>query len=131
MQIALKIGAGLLAAMAVTACGVPPERSVVDEFFAESRLRDKTALQHVATVAFEPQINGIVESFDIKNVAEEPDNSKTVVVAARVKQPDGSMADQRIVLTLAHDNGRLNNDPASRTRWIVTGFIATAAPPPS
>ncbi len=81
--------AGVLAALSVIACGVPPERSIVDEFFAESRLRDKTALEHVATVTFEPRVNGIVESFEIKNVSPEMDKTKTVIVAARAEAARG------------------------------------------
>jgi hypothetical protein len=130
-QIGLKIGAAVLAALAFTACGVPPERSIVDEFFAESRLRDKTALQHVATVAYEPHINGIVETFEIKKVSPELDNTKTVIVAAQVKLPDGGTADKTIILTMARGAGKIDDDPAGRDRWIVTGFIESAAPPHS
>ena len=130
-RIGLKIGAGVLAALCLTACGVPPERSIVDEFFAESRLRDKTALQHVATVAFEPHINGVVESFEIKTVSPELDHTKTVIVAAQVKLAAGGTVEKNITLTMARDAGKLNNDAASRDRWIVTGFIEAAAPPHS
>ena len=125
----LQIGAGVLVALAFAGCGVPPERSIVDEFFAESRLRDKTALQHVATVAYEPHINGIVETFEIKKVSPELDNTKTVVVAAQVKLPDGGTADKSITLTMARR--AIQDDPAKRDRWIVTGFIEAAAPPHS
>ena len=54
----------VLAAIVASACG-RQERSVVDEFFTQSRLRDKTALQKIATVTFEPRTQGIVEQFDI------------------------------------------------------------------
>jgi hypothetical protein len=115
--------------LATVACGVPPERSIVDEFFAESRLRDKTALQQMATVAYEPHINGIVEQFEIKKVSPELDNTKTVIIAAQVKRPDGGMADKSITLTMARRT--IKDDPAGRDRWIVTGFLETVAPPHS
>jgi hypothetical protein len=123
--------AGLLVMMAAAgACSVPPERSIVDEFFAESRLRDKTALQHVATVAFEPQVNGIVESFKVKSVivGDTPGKrTKSVTVDAQVKLPDGRMTQRTIILILAF--GAPKNDPTARDRWIVTGFVEPAAAP--
>jgi hypothetical protein len=113
--------ATLAAALAASACGVPPERSIVDQFFEQSKLRDKTALQHTATVIFEPHVNGIVEKFDITSVAPEENGSKNVTVRADVKQPDGRTVQKTIVLTLSR--GVLKDDPDADRRWIVTGFI--------
>src|SRR5207248_1357939 len=47
----------------LSACGVRPERSILDEFFAASRLRDKTALAKFSTVTFEPLEQGIVVDY--------------------------------------------------------------------
>src|SRR4051794_12572295 len=106
---ALRLGAFSLALlMFAGACSARPERATVDEFFAASRLRDKTALEHRATVIFEPLENGVVESFEITNVAPQDENTKAVTVSAQVKLPQAREATQRtILLTLA--KGALKN----------------------
>jgi hypothetical protein len=111
----------LLIVAAVTAvvavgCG-RQEQAVVNEFFSQSRLRDKTALQKIATVTFEPTVQGIVQTFEIVNVTEEENGAKAVTVTADVKLPDGRMVQKRIVLTM--------------TKGLITGFLEAAAPPPS
>jgi|HubBroStandDraft_6_1064221.scaffolds.fasta_scaffold1126449_1 hypothetical protein len=120
----------MLAAAWLAACGVGQERSIADQFFAESRLRDKTALQRIATVAFEPHINGIVERFEITKVSPEEDHTKRVTVAAQVKLPDGTKAQKTIVLLMTHlaPDAR-TDDPDRRSRWIVTGFMDAVASP--
>jgi hypothetical protein len=122
-----------LLVLALAACTAHPERSTLDEFFNASKIIDKTALSHMATVAFDPQEHGIVESFDVANVRDDGDTRKIVTVAAKVKLPgrDG-LADETIVLTLTKN--ALPGDPAARDRWIVTGFIerlGTPVPPRS
>jgi hypothetical protein len=106
----LRVGVLVLVAAASLsgACG-GQERSIVDEFFAQSRLRDKTALQKIATVTFEPHIQGIVETFDVTNVTPEENDAKTVTVSAQVKMPDGTIVHKTIVLTMS--------------RGIITGFV--------
>ena len=91
-----------------TGCG-RQERSVVDEFFAQSRLRDKTALQKISTVTFEPRVQGIVEQFEITKVTPEENQTKTVTVSAQVKRPDGGVTREMIVLTMSHG--------------LITGFL--------
>ena len=81
----------------------------MDEFFAQSRLRDKTALQKIATVTFEPRVQGIVEQFEITNVTPEENQTKTVTVSAQVKLPDGAVTREVIVLTMSHG--------------LITGFL--------
>jgi hypothetical protein len=109
-------------AFAAASCAAKPERATVDEFFAQSKLLDRTALQHIATVVFDPQANGIVERFEITSVSEQDERHKTVAVLAQVKLPDGAgMVEKSILLTLA--KGAVANDPAAAERWIVTGFI--------
>ena len=53
------------------ACSVPVERPILTEFFAASRLRDRTRLQQLATVIFEPTSQGIVSTFEIIGVSTE------------------------------------------------------------
>lgn len=105
-----KFGASLLVLVAAFSPGCGrQERSVVDQFFSASRLRDKTAIQKVATVIFEPLVQGIVERFEITSVGAEEGGAKTVTVSAQVKLPDGRMVQKTIVLTM--------------TRGRITGFL--------
>jgi hypothetical protein len=125
------IGVAVLAAAVWgAACGVRQERSIADEFFAESRLRDKTALQQIATVTFEPHINGIVERFEITKVSPEEDNTKSVTISAQVRLPAGAIVRKTIVLVMTHRAGDgPTDDPDRRSRWLITGFMDAAAPP--
>jgi hypothetical protein len=91
------------------------EQLLLEEFFSLSRLRDRTGLQRVSTVTFEPLRDGIVAGFTIEGVTG-PENggnglSKRVTVSASVRLPDGATAKRRIALVLEQ-----------RDRWIVTGF---------
>ena len=112
----LQIGVLVLVAASINGCG-RQERSIADEFFRASRLRDKTALQKIATVTFEPHIQGIVESFDISNVSPEENGTKTVMLSAQVKRPDGTRVQKTLVLIIS--------------RGVVTGFLDAAASPGS
>jgi hypothetical protein len=53
------------------ACSHGSEQVILDEFFDASRLRDRTALQVFATVAFEPHLQGMVTRFAIARVGPE------------------------------------------------------------
>jgi hypothetical protein len=83
-------------------------------------LRDRSAIQQLSTVLFEPLEQGTVTSFTIADVVEleivdgRP-RSKQVTVYAPVRLPGGETARRRIILVLQRDD-----------RWIVTGF--TIAP---
>jgi hypothetical protein len=105
--------------LAVAACTAKPERATLDEFFTQSKLYDKTALQHISTVIFDPTVDGIVETFEVKDITDDGVDRKTVTAVAQVKMP-GTTApvEKTILLTLA-----------KRDRWIVTGFIERAGKP--
>ena len=92
------------------------EQLLLEQFFSASRLRDRTALQPISTVIFEPLQQGTVSAFTIVDVADLEASSdgvvsKQVTVSAPVRLPDGRTATKRIVLVLQH-----------KDRWIVTGF---------
>jgi hypothetical protein len=92
------------------------EQLLLEQFFSASRLRDRTALQQISTVMFEPLQEGTVAEFTILDVGdlESADGqvvSKRVTVSAPVRLPDGLTATKRIVVLLQR-----------RDRWIVTGF---------
>jgi hypothetical protein len=63
--------ATLLAAATLIGCSSTPEQPILNQFFTASRLRDHTSLANFATVAFEPNAQGIIISFDITNVTPE------------------------------------------------------------
>jgi len=92
------------------------EQRLLEEFFSASRLRERTALEQLATVIFEPLQQGTVTTFTISDVIDlevpgGPGQSKQVIVQAPVRLPDGQTASRLIILVLQH-----------RDRWIVTGF---------
>jgi hypothetical protein len=88
------------------------EQLLLEQFFALSRVRDRTALQRISTVVFEPLVDGMVTGFTIAGVELEPDGrSKRAAVDAVVRPPEGATVTRRIVLVLER-----------RDRWIVTGF---------
>jgi hypothetical protein len=105
----------VLCSIVIPAGGCAPygsEQLLLERFFALSRLRDRTALQRISTVVFEPRADGIVTDFSIIAVTQDPGGtSKRVTVDAVVRPPEGDAGRRRIVLLLER-----------RDRWIVTGF---------
>jgi hypothetical protein len=92
------------------------EQLLLEQFFSASRLRDRTALQQISTVIFEPLEQGTVSEFTIVNVADLEQSSggvvsKQVTVSAPVRLPNGQTATRKIVFVLQR-----------RDHWIVTGF---------
>ena len=92
------------------------EQLLLEQFFQASRLRDRTALERVATVIFEPLEQGTVTDFTIDAVVELQEKPAAVsvrqaTVSAPVRLPNGETARKKIVLLLE-----------KRDRWIVTGF---------
>jgi hypothetical protein len=121
----------LLAAalLMLAACG-RSEQPLLDQFFGASRLRDRTALQRISTVTFEPLQDGIVRTFRITGVSGErrdgPAIQKDVTVDAAVVLPDGQLVHKTIVVTMQRPAA---GEPSA---WAVTGFKAAAgrqAPP--
>ena len=75
-----------LTALTLAACLAPAEHPILTQFFAASRLRDRTALATFATVAFEPNSDGIVNTFSITSVTVEQREPLTREALAR-RQP--------------------------------------------
>jgi hypothetical protein len=107
-----------LAAACVTACTVPAERAILDQFFAAARLRDNTALRRLATTTFEPLERGIVVDFEIANVASDRSGLKNVTITAPVRLSDGRVEEKTLIVTL--QQGVLKDDAETARRWIVT-----------
>ena len=92
-----------LTAATLAGCSSAAERTILDEFFAASRLRDTTALQSLATVSFEPHIQGIITSFAITKVTPASGGgarSEDVSISAPVKLPDGQTLQKAFVITI-------------------------------
>jgi hypothetical protein len=58
----------VIAAASAARCADRPERPILGQFFASSRLGDLTALGGFATVWFDPRTDGIVDRFEITRV---------------------------------------------------------------
>jgi len=108
-------------ALAAAACA-GPERPLLEQFFAASRLRDRTALQSIATVIFEPRERGIVTTFDVLRVEARHDGSrerKDVTIAAPVALPDGRTKRTTLAITMVRDD---------TGRWTITDVRETPSP---
>jgi hypothetical protein len=76
----------VLAAVTLIGCSAAPEQPILTQFFTASRLRDSTSLANFATVAFAPNQQGIIISFDITSVTPEqrkPFGLRTLAQAQR------------------------------------------------
>ncbi|MEO8260909.1 MAG: hypothetical protein ABI868_26420 [Acidobacteriota bacterium] len=98
------------------------EQLLLEQFFNASRLRDRTALQKIATVILEPVEQGAVTAFTIDDVVdlEAPDGvvrSKQVRVSAALRLADGRAADKTLNLILQR------GDSQAAAAWIVTGLV--------
>jgi hypothetical protein len=85
-------------------CSVPPERVLLADFFAASRLRDLTALADLSTVVYEPREQGTISEFEIRSIAparqDGSDLTKDVTVVAPVRTPQGGSVERTLVVTL-------------------------------
>ena len=110
--------------MAAAACAVPPEEALLHQFFAASRLRDKTALAAFSTTIFEPHVDGIITEFEILDIARgrPPDDGQSaaeeVTIRAPVRLPDGTTERRTLVVRL---EPRPGDRRAGDWEWIVTG----------
>ena len=118
------LGMAAIGVLVVAACSAPPERSILDQFFAAARLRDNTALRNLSTVTFEPLERGIVVDFEIASVATDRPDHKDVTITAPVELRDGQIIRKKLVVTL--ERGVLGGDSESARRWIVTAIRETA-----
>lgn len=111
----------------------PAEQPLLTRFFAASRLRDLTALQHVATVVFEPGVDGVVTSFDVTRVTATQGSdghvvskdvskavSKDVSISAPVRLPDGQTVLKSLVITLRR--GLPGSDQNRWGGWMITAI---------
>ncbi len=119
MSLARTLVVALTAVTAVTlaGCSSSAEQTILNEFFAASRLRDKTALQNVATVSFEPNVRGIITSFAITKVTPTVGDgvrSEDVSISAPVKLPGGQTLQKNFVITMQRAPGE-----GEGRRWVI------------
>jgi len=117
-------------AASLAGCGPKPEEPVLAEFFNASRLRDRTALQQIATTIFDPARDGIVTDFKIAGVeAHEAGGRATedVSISAPVKPMDGPTVEKQLVVTLEKDATGMRS--GVKVRWIVTGVRVDGTAP--
>jgi hypothetical protein len=112
----------LAVAVVTTLAGCAPraEEPILGEFFHTARLRDRTALQKIATVPFDPAAQGIITDFTITDVVVRHSGGqavKEVTISAPVTRLTGEVVKKNLVVTLERLDGR----------WIVTA-IRDAAP---
>jgi hypothetical protein len=112
-----------VALAALAACAPRAEEPILSGFFSASRLRDRTALQKIATVSFDPATQGIITSFDITGVVTSRAagrETKEVAISAPVKLPSGEIRQEQLVVTLERDESGSIAGVAGR--WIVTAI---------
>ena len=110
-------GAGaILLLLAATACGwTPADEQVLIEFFERAELHDTTRLAAVATVTFNPKVEGVVERFEIvERGPEQPLEGggarRELRLAAIVRSPGGVEGERELRVTLDRGEGG----------WMVT-----------
>lgn len=111
-------------ATAIAGCSPRAEEPVLGAFFHASRLRDRTALQKLATVSFDPAVQGIITGFEITGVSTRRERdlaTKDVAISAPVTLMSGQVVEKRLVVTIQQMDGR----------WIVVAITDGAAPGPS
>ena len=99
-------------AFVISACGVlSQEEQLLTDFFEAARLHDTTAVAKIAAVTFNPRTDGVVDAFEVQDVADAGD-MKRVTIRASVRQLEGSTTDQTLVFTLARKD----------QRWFIAGI---------
>ena len=120
----------VLLAASFAGCGPKPEEPVLAEFFNASRLRDRTALQKMATTIFDPARDGIITDFKVNRVeAHEAGGRATedVSISAPVKPMDGPTVEKQLVVTLEKDAA--GSRSGVKGRWIVTAVRVDGTAP--
>ena len=114
-------------AVAEAACSPRTEEPILGGFFNASRLRDRTALQKLATTMFDPAVDGIITSFHLTGVVTRDDAGraiKDVSISAPVKMPGGYTIHKNLVVTLECVDSGGGGRPQ---RWMVTAVREAAA----
>jgi hypothetical protein len=80
----------MTAAIITVGCsGTSDEQQVLKKYFDASRMRDSATLANIAAVSFRPQEEGIVQSFSIASVVDEPPHT------LRIKELSAAVAEAK------------------------------------
>ena len=98
-------GGVFLAALAL-GCSHGAERMLLDQFFSQSRLLDRTALQSFATVQFQPHLDGTITTFTIVSVS--PEETRPLAdVVSETRVAELSVEDPRQPVTIPAGGGEM------------------------
>jgi hypothetical protein len=125
--------ASIVCLVLVACTPAPSEHLILDQFFAASRVRDRTALQKFATVLLEPLDQGIVTDFKVIHVTPERGEtvdgmaalSKEVTIDALVRLAGGRTAQKVFVITMRRPPAG-SREPVGR--WMITGIRERSRP---
>ncbi len=118
MRRALALSVGLaLWALASLGCSASAEEQTLLQFFVAARTLDTTVIRKYATVGFNPQTDGVVQTFTVTASGPEDQGRKDVTIDAVVLRPDGNTVRQAFVATFGKSDGR----------WLITGLRQTPA----
>ena len=96
----------VLIALLASACGwTPADEQVLTKFFERSRIYDRTRLSEVATVVFDPKVDGVVDEFEVVSRGPEERDAtdrvtKQLTVQAAVRSPAGRSSPRTLNVTL-------------------------------
>ncbi|MBI2835373.1 MAG: hypothetical protein HYX76_13200 [Acidobacteria bacterium] len=71
IRLALYLPALFCLVMPLVACSGGGEQQIIQKYFSAAKLRDQTTLGNMATVSFDPQTDGTVQSMKVASVTEE------------------------------------------------------------
>jgi hypothetical protein len=109
--------------VAAAGCSARVEQPVLAEFFHAARLRDRTALQKLSHVPFDPAVEGMVTEFTITRVVQNARGAgaaRDVSIVAPVRALNGAVQNRAFVITIELVAGA----------WIVTAIRDAAASGP-
>jgi hypothetical protein len=104
----LALFAQSLTAVTFAACSAAPEQPILSHYFTASRLRDNTTLGAFSTVAFEPDKQGIVNSFSITAVS--PERRKALNLKALAKAQEEARAEDQAFTKRKEEYATQNSD---------------------
>jgi hypothetical protein len=96
----------LVLVVMLSGCGwTPADEQILTKFFERSRIYDRTRLAEVATVVFDPKVDGVVDQFEVVNRGPEERAgtervTKQLTVQAAVRSPAGRTAPRTLSVTL-------------------------------
>jgi hypothetical protein len=109
-------------ALSALACAGGYEQALLTQFFAASRLDDRTALGPIATVMFDPRTDGTILRFDITHTSQEEHGVKRVTLVARVHLPSGDTVQKTLIVTMRRSDPAV--DKGTTSTWIITSVTA-------